>query len=222
MTLLDQIESFILQSLQMVFDQFGWWGVFGMMAFENATTLTPSEVVLGFAGWMLIAAHALPLVVIFKGGLFAAAGSLVGASAAYWVSRLGGRPLIDKLAKLFRIDPEHINKAEKQFQQWGTGVVFFGRMVPGVRTLISFPAGLAKMPFHTFVLVTFSGAYIWCTLLLGAGFFLGKEWSLLSSYVKQLTPYLLGAGLLALLGYWLIKKRTSNKLPALQIKAAED
>ena len=130
----------------------------------------------------------LPLVVIFKGGLYAAAGSLVGASVAYWVSRLGGRPVIEKLAKLFRIDPAHISRAENQFQKWGTGVVFFGRMIPGVRTLISFPAGLAKMPFHTFVLVTFSGAYIWCTLLLGAGFFLGKEWSLLSSYVKQFTP----------------------------------
>ncbi len=211
MTWINQIESLILNSLQALFDQFGWWGVIGMMAFENATGLTPSEVVLGLAGWMLIEAHGLPLVTIFAGGLYAALGSLAGASAAYWAARLGGRPLVDKFASWVRISPELINRAEQQFQRFGRGVVFFGRMVPGVRTLISLPAGLAKMPYPTFVLATFAGAYIWCTFLLGAGYFLGMEWEILSSIMKQYGPYLLAATGLVFAGYLLWQSRKGSK-----------
>jgi len=204
---IDQIEFFILNSLQVVFDQFGWWGVLGMMAFENLTNLTPSEVVLGFAGWMLIEAHDLPFITIFKGGLFAGLGSLIGASGAYWISRLGGRPLIDRMARWVRLDPKHITRAEAQFQRFGNSVVFFGRMVPGVRTLISFPAGLAKMSYLKFVLATFAGAYFWCTLLLGAGFFLGKEWEILSAVMKQYAPYILALAVLIFIVYIFVQNR---------------
>ena len=212
---IDQIEFFILNSLQTVFDQFGWWGVLGMMAFENLTNLTPSEVVLGFAGWMLIASHDLPLVTIFMGGLYAAVGSLLGASGAYWVARLGGRPVVDRLARWVRLDPQHITRAEGYFNRLGRGVTFFGRMVPGVRTLISLPAGLAKMSFATFALATFSGAYLWCTLLLGAGFYLGKEWAVLSAIMKQAAPYLLAAGVLAFIIYLYLQNRKNRRKLAL-------
>lgn len=214
--MLDQLEKTILNALQTVFDQFGWAGVFVLMAFENATGITPSELILTFSGWMLIAAHNLPPLVILLGGLVAALGSTAGSSLAYWAARKGGRPLVNRLARLARIDSEHITTAETQFQRWGVGAVFLGRMIPGVRTLISIPAGLARMPFPTFVAATLAGTYIWCTLLIGAGYLLGHEWMLVSSLVKQALPYLLAAGLLAIGGYiyWRIRAQEPVLAPA--------
>ena len=138
----------------------------------------------------MIAEHQLPISMIFLGGLYAAIGSVLGASITYWVARLGGRPLVDRIARWVRIRPAHIARAEQQFQRWGAGLVLGGRVIPGIRTLISIPAGLARMNFPKFLAATFTGAYIWCTLLIGAGYLLGHEWPMISNYVKQWFPYL--------------------------------
>lgn len=202
--MLDQLETLLLGSMQSLFDQFGWVGVFVMMAFENATGITPSEIILTLAGWMLISAHNLPPAMILFGGLVASLGSVTGASLTYWAARLGGRPLIERLARLVGIDPAHIGVAEGQFRLWGAGLVFVGRVIPGVRTLVSIPAGLARMSFPLFLTSTFAGTYVWCTLLIGAGYLLGHEWMLISSYLKQYFPFLLAGGVtaLALYGLW--------------------
>jgi len=155
---------------------------------------------------MLIAEHQLPASMIFLGGLYAAIGSTLGASIPYWVARVGGRPLVDKLARWVRLGPAHITRAEAQFQRWGTGLVLIGRVIPGIRTLISIPAGLARMPFITFFTATFIGAYIWCTLLIGAGYALGHEWALVSAYLKQYLPYLLIGGMV-ILGFYIFFTR---------------
>lgn len=206
--MISQIETWILGWLQTLFDAWGWWGVAGMMAFENFTGITPSEIILAFAGWMLISEHELPVSVIFLGGLYAALGSTLGAAAAYWTARLGGRPVIDRMAGWVRIQPAHIASAEQQFQRWGAGLVLVGRILPGIRTLVSIPAGLARMNFATFLAATFVGAYFWCTLLIGGGYLLGHEWPRISYYVKESLPYLMFAVLLAMgLYLWLIRRR---------------
>ncbi len=206
--MITELETFILHSVQTIYDAWGWFGVAAMLIFENATGITPSEIILGLAGWMLIAEHQLPPSMIALGGFYAAIGSVLGASITYWVVRLGGRPLVNKLARWARIDPTHITNAENQFQRWGPGLVLVGRVMPGIRTLISIPAGLARMPFVTFFMATFIGAYVWCTLLIGAGYLLGHEWALVSAYLKQLLPFLLAGGGLALaLYFWIIWRR---------------
>lgn len=205
--MISEIENWILGILQTLFDGWGWWGVAGMMAFENYTSITPSEIILGLAGWMLISAHELPATVVFLGGLYAAVGSVVGASAMYWTARLGGRPVVERIARWMRIQPEHISKVEQQFDRYGPGLVLIGRMIPGVRTLVSIPAGLARMSFAKFFVATFIGAYLWCTLLTGAGYLLGHEWTLISEYFKQALPYLLFGGLLALGLYLMVGRR---------------
>ncbi len=207
--MLDQIESIILSTLQTVFDQFGWMGVFGLMAFENATGITPSEVILAFAGWMLIERHGLHPSSILLGGLYAGLGSAVGASITYWVARLGGRPMIEKFARFFRIDMAHIDRAEQQTHKFGTGLVLIGRLIPGVRTLVSIPAGLVRIPFPKFFFATLAGAYVWCTLLIGVGYLLGHEWMLISRYIKQFLPFILAGGLMAMLGYLAFHYRAS-------------
>ena len=200
--MITELETIILSAAQTIYDAWGWFGVAALLVFENATGITPSEIILGLAGWMLISEHQLPPSMIPIGGFYAALGSVLGASIAYWVARLGGRPIVDKLARWVRIETAQIDRTEAQFQRWGTGLVLIGRVIPGLRTLISFPAGLARMPFVTFFIATFIGAYLWCTLLIGAGYLLGHEWTLVSVYLKQSLPYLLVGGVLMLVIYF--------------------
>ena len=220
--MLNQLETFILGALQSVYDQFGWGGVFSMMIFENATGITPSEIILSLAGWMLIEAHGQPPSLILMGGLYAGLGSAIGASVAYWVARLGGRPVVEKFAGWFRIDLKHIETMEGHIRRWGVGLVLFGRVIPGVRTLVSIPAGLARIPFGTFFTATFVGAYIWCSLLIGAGYLLGHEWMLISQYLKIYFPYLMAGGLGAIALYILYTYRGSMpKLARLFVRSQE-
>lgn len=211
--MITELETIILSTVQTIYDAWGWFGVALLLAFENATGITPSEIILGLAGWMLISEHQLPVSMIFLGGLYAALGSALGASITYWAARLGGRPMVDKLARWARIDSAHITRTENQFQRWGTGLVLVGRVMPGIRTLINIPAGLARMPFPTFFVATFIGAYIWCTLLIGAGYVLGHEWTLVSKYLKQYFPYLLAGGLIVIALYFLIAHRLFQLAP---------
>jgi alkaline phosphatase len=210
--MLETIEQTILSTLQMIFDQFGWLGVFGLMIFENATGITPSEIILAFAGWMLIERHGIPATFIPLAGLYAGLGSAIGASITYWAARLGGRPLVDRLANMFRIDLKYIERIENQCRQWGAGIVLVGRVIPGVRTLVSIPAGLVRIPFPKFFLATFAGAYVWCTLLIGAGYMLGHEWHLISDYIKTHLPLVFLFGLLLSTGYLVYHYRTSLPL----------
>jgi membrane protein DedA with SNARE-associated domain len=207
--MLDSLEHAILSALQTIFDQFGWFGVFCLMIFENATGITPSEIILAFAGWMLIENHGLQPSFIPVAGLYAGLGSAIGASITYWVARKGGRPLVDKFAKLFHIDLKYIEKVEEQCKKWGTGVVLVGRVIPGVRTLVSIPAGLARIPFLKFFAATFVGAYIWCTVLIGAGYLLGHEWRLISEYIKTHLPLIFITGIVLILAYLVYHYRES-------------
>ena len=197
--IVDQLEHIIISNLQSIYDTMGWLGVTGLLVFENSTGIIPSEIILGLAGWMLLAAHDTPFHNIFFWGAMAAIGSTIGASITYWAANLGGRPIVDRMAKWFRISSQHIEQAEEKFQKWGSGIVFFGRMIPGVRTLINIPAGLARMNFPRFLAYTIIGTYIWCTFLLGVGYLLGHEWRLISDFLKQLSPWLLGVGVLVLI-----------------------
>jgi len=201
------IEQIILSGLQNIFDQFGWLGVFALMVFENATGITPSEIILAFAGWMLIERHDIPSTFIPLAGLFTGLASAIGASITYWVARIGGRAVIEKLARFFRVDLRYVEFAEEQVRKKGVGIVLVGRVIPGLRTLVSIPAGLARMPFPTFFVATFAGAYIWCTALIGAGYILGHEWMLIGVYIKTHMPLVVSILFLVLGGYLLYTYR---------------
>lgn len=211
--MLDKLETTILSSLQMIFDEFGWAGVFGLMIFENATGITPSEVILAFAGWMLIEHHGIAPSFILLAGVYAGLGSAIGASITYWVARIGGRPVVEKFAKIFRIDISTITKSEEQMHKWGAGLVLIGRFIPGIRTLVSIPAGIAKIPFPKFFIATFIGTYIWCTLLIGAGYVLGHEWMLISDAIKQHLPLVFSLGIFIVSAYLVYQYRA--QMPSL-------
>jgi membrane protein DedA with SNARE-associated domain len=207
--MLDTFEQAVISTLQIIFDKFGWFGVFGLMIFENATGISPAEIILAFAGWMLIERHGIPASFIPLAGLYAGLGSTLGACIPYWIARKGGRPLVERFAKFFHIHLRYIEKIEEQCRKWGAWIVLLGRVIPGVRPLISIPAGLVSIPFPKFFLATFAGAYVWCTVLIGAGYVLGHEWMLISEYIKTHLPlvFLLGAALAA--GYLMYRYRAS-------------
>jgi membrane protein DedA with SNARE-associated domain len=211
--MLDTFEQTILSALQVIYDQFGWFGVFGLMIFENATGITPSEIILGFAGWMLIERHGITPAFIPLAGLYAGLGSAIGASIPYWVARVGGRPLVERFANFFHIHLHYIERIEDQCRKWGTGIVLVGRLIPGVRTLVSIPAGLIRIPFLKFFLATLAGAYIWCTALIGTGYVLGHKWRLIGDYLQTHVPLVLLVGVLLLLAYLVYRYRFSLSFP---------
>ena len=211
--MLEPLEQTILSALQTIFDQFGWLGVFGLMIFENATGITPSEIILALAGWMLIDAQGIAPSFIPLAGFYASLGSAIGASIPYWIARAGGRPLVDRFASFFRIDLAYIERLETQCSKWGTGIVLVGRLIPGLRTLVNIPAGLLRIPFHKFFIATFVGAYIWCTVLIGAGYLLGHEWESISNSIKMNLPLVILIGTLLIGCCVVYYYRASIRLP---------
>ena len=116
-----------------------------------------------------------PVLFVIVMGLFIAVVSVLGEYATYWAARLGGRPLVERLVARgwLRIDSKRAQRTEDLFERWGVRLVIFGRIFPGVRTLVSIPAGLTRMNFGLFAGAAFSSAYVWNTLLVGIGYFLG-------------------------------------------------
>lgn len=122
-----------------------------------------------------------PILFVILTGLLIAVISVAGEAIIYWAARLGGRPLIERMAARgwLRMDAQRAQHTENLFSRWGVHLVIFGRILPGVRTLVSVPAGLSRMNFGLFLGAAFSGAYLWNTLLVGVGYALGFKVTLL-------------------------------------------
>jgi membrane protein DedA with SNARE-associated domain len=119
-----------------------------------------------------------PVLFVLMSGLIFAVMSVIGDSVTYWAARLGGRPLMDRMARWFLIDTRHMERTESMFRRWGLGLIMFGRILPGVRTLVSVPAGITRMNFGLFFGASLGGAYIWNTFLVGASYLLGFKLTL--------------------------------------------
>ena len=105
--------------------------------------------------------------------------SVLGEALTYWAARLGGRSLVERFSRWLRVDLRHMQRAETMFVRWGVGLVLFGRIFPGLRTLVSVPAGLTRMNFGLFLGASLGGAYLWNTLLVGVGYLMGFKLTLL-------------------------------------------
>jgi membrane protein DedA with SNARE-associated domain len=114
-----------------------------------------------------------PILFVLLTGLIVAVLSVLGEIVTYWVARLGGRSLVRRFARWLRVDIRHMDRAEVMFIRWGVALVAFGRILPGLRTLVSVPAGTTRMNFGLFFGAAFGGAYIWNTFLVGMSYLLG-------------------------------------------------
>ena len=149
--LTDQITSLLLD--------YGYVAIFVLMALESACVPIPSEVTMLFGGALTSAAVAGPgaELSIFWVGFAGVAGNLVGSWLAYWVGWKGGRPMIDRYGRYLLIRPHEVDRAHTWFETKGEAAVFGARLLPVVRTFISLPAGIARMPFWKFTLFTVLG-----------------------------------------------------------------
>lgn len=122
-----------------------------------------------------------PVLFVIVMGLVIAVVSVAGEVVTYWAARLGGRHLVERLRKHGRLkgDSRRAQRTEELFARWGVRLVIFGRIIPGIRTLVSIPAGLTRMNFGLFAGAAFSGAYVWNTILVGIGYALGFKVTLL-------------------------------------------
>ena len=168
-------------------EAFGALGVAFLMALENLFPPIPSELILPFVGFLVGRGE-----IGFLTALIAStAGSLSGALILYALGRWEGRNLILRYGRYLRVKEADLDRAEGWFDKYDEWVVLFGRMVPGVRSVVSIPAGMLRTPFLRFVLLTTAGSAAWNTLLLGAGWYLGENWQQIEGFVGSLSNFVL-------------------------------
>ncbi len=156
---------------------YGYAGVFFAALLENLFPPIPSELVFPLAGFTAYSKN-LGLVEGALGmAIMGAAGSTVGAIIIYYASRQIGRPVILRYGRYIGVGKEELEKTEEWFERHGQSAVFFGRMAPGIREIVSIPAGIQKMRLSVFILFTFAGSLVWCVFLTLVGFYAGKAWN---------------------------------------------
>ena len=169
-----------------IMEQFGYLGVFLLIAIENIFPPIPSEAVLLFGGFMTTYTNLNVVGMI----IFATLGSLVGAIVLYYVGKILNKERLKKLVSgkvgiILRLKTEDIEKADKWFDEKGNKTVFFCRFIPIVRSLISIPAGMSEMPMPKFLIYTITGSTIWNTVLLVMGSIVGENWENMLSIFDQ-------------------------------------
>jgi len=192
--------------VDLIFD-WSYLGIFLLMTVESSFIPFPSEIVLVPAGY-LASEEKMSISLIMLSGL---GGSILGAFINYYLAFFVGRKFLQRYGKYFFIKESTLEKMENYFQKHGAISTFIGRLIPGIRQLISIPAGLSKMNIATFALYTSLGAGIWALILVLLGFFIGENKELIDVYLKQITIVVLI--LLILLGVWYNSnhKRKANK-----------
>lgn len=175
------IDTIVLPFLRDLYGNVGYLGVFIAMTIESAMIPLPSELILPFAGFLISdPTQTEPLthgpwafwIVVIVGTLGNTTGSLISYAIGAW----GGRPFLERWGRFLLIRPHEIEIAERFFERWGAPTAFFSRLLPVVRTFISFPAGVARMPLKKFVAYSTAGALPWTIILVYAGTLLGERW----------------------------------------------
>ena len=185
----------------------GYVAVAVLMAAENACIPIPSELILGFAGYLIFAGH-----MSFEGALLAGmVGGLLGSLFAYEVGARGGRPFVDKYGKYFLIKQSHVNVAQDWFDRYGLKAVFFSRMLPVVRTFISLPAGFARVDSKRFFLYTITGSLPWTAAILYAGMVLGESWTDLMEYGHEASMIFVVVAVIVIAVLYLRWRRKKNR-----------
>jgi len=204
------LEQHVLDFIRSVYDAIGWPGVVLLMVIESACIPLPSELIMPFAGWMLIADKGLGAGYLVLAGLCGAVGNVIGSLIAYWVGAKGGLPFLRRYGKYLLISQHEIDVAEHWFEKYGEGITFFSRLLPLVRTFISFPSGIARMNIWKFVLYSFLGAFIWSTGLASGGYLLGQNWERIREAMRPYDiPILVVCILLIVLFiFWHWRRRT--------------
>ena len=172
-----ELEHQIVLILTDVLQAIGWGGVAVIMALESANIPLPSAVTMPLAGWLLVQAQGgSALQAVLLGGFWGALGCTVGSIASYALGAFGGRPFLDRYGKYVMISHHDLELADRWFSRWGDAVAFFSRLLPIVRTFISFPMGVSRTRIGPFILYTYLGSFLWCGALALGGWAFGANW----------------------------------------------
>ena len=178
-------EQAIVAFLTTLFQSMDWTGVVIIMALESANIPIPSEVTMPLSGWLLVQAKGgTALESFLLGGLWGGVGCTLGSVINYAVGYYGGRPLVEKYGKYIMINSDDLERADKWFARWGDWTSFISRLLPIVRTFISFPAGVARIRFWSFTVLSFVGSFIWCGALALGGWYFGEHWEDLRAIMR--------------------------------------
>lgn len=199
--LLDGLKDLITTSV----GSWGYLGIFVLMTLESALVPIPSEVTMPVGG-LLAAEGKLSFIAV---GVIGAVANLVGSLLAYWLGRAGGRSFLMKHGRRILISPHDIERADVWFERYGDSAVFFSRLLPVVRTFISLPAGVARVPLLRFSVLTLAGCLPWAFALAGAGYALGDNWEQILPYTEPVT-YAVGGLIAVIVLIWIAKRIRSR------------
>ena len=198
-------ESIVQEWIVTFMGDYGYFGVFFLILAENIFPPIPSEVILTFGGFMTTKTN----MSVFGVIVMATLGSVIGAILLYGIGNLLNEERMIKIVKKYkflRVKPEEIEKTMNWYRTYEYKTVFFCRMVPIMRSLISIPAGIGKMPMIPFIFLTTIGSLIWNTILVCAGALLGEAWESILTYLDLYSNVIffgiaIGGVLLALLSW---------------------
>jgi len=186
-------------SLSQVMRDLGYAGLALLMLGETVFPPIPSEAVLPLAGYLVEQGDFSYALVL----LTSTAGSVLGAWVLYEAARRGGRPFATRFLRFARLKPEKLDDAESWFARRGPLIVLFGRCVPGMRSLVSLPAGLLRMPRAQYLALTLVGSAVWNTVLVTVGYLLGSQWERVGDVVGPVSKPLVAIAVLGV-GGWLV------------------
>ena len=156
----------------------GYVALFITMVLENMNVPIPSEIVLGFAGFLV----SQQIFAFWPAVIVGTIAGLVGSLLSYWIGYTGGRTVLMKYGKHMKLSTKKLIAADSWFQRYGGIAVFTGRLLPGIRTFISLPAGVAQYPLPHFIAFTVIGTVPWTMLLVYIGSLLGENWQTILDY----------------------------------------
>lgn len=192
--MLEQLSGFIIHLIA----QTGTLGVFVLMALESALIPIPSEVTMPFSGFLVSKGQLSFVFVVLAGALGNTVGSLIAYGIGFYLEENVILSVISKYGKIILITSHEYQTSLKWLKKHGEIVVFASRLLPGVRTFISLPAGLSEMNVIKFSLYTFFGSLIWSLALTYIGYYLGTKWNMLEGYFRKF-QLLVGIGLALLI-----------------------
>jgi membrane protein DedA with SNARE-associated domain len=208
------IFSAILDAITDLIGAYGYPAVFAAAFLEVMFPPIPSELIFPLVGYT-VQNRGIGLENAIGMATAGALGSTAGAVLIYFIAGKVGRVAIARFGKRVRISEHELVKAEKWFERYGSIAVFTGRMVPGIREIISIPAGIAKMNFAKFVGYTFAGSVLWSIILTLAGYYLGEAWSKFSEQVSSVftivTLIVIAILIVGIIYWYKVRKRASAK-----------
>ncbi|SFG16679.1 membrane protein DedA, SNARE-associated domain [Desulfotomaculum arcticum] len=181
----------------------GHWGVFIGMVLESACIPLPSEVIMLFGGFLTAQGTLNFWGVVWAGVL----GNVVGSVLAFWAGANGGRPFLEKYGKYILFNHHHLDQADRWFSRYGEWAVFFGRILPVIRTFISLPAGIARMNFVKFLIFTLIGCIPWNIALTYMGLKLGQNWQSVEPYFRPVSYAIIIAVICGIIWFFINNRR---------------